>query len=133
METTRILQEGRQLKSKRVLSNPDVRRLVFNKNDGRCHLCGGRLSISSFHIEHSKSKANGGSDHLNNLWPACRACNLKKSNRYTSGQMRELNGYGKFKRSDDDDNLGLLLGLAAIGALALIVSKNRPTGRDPFQ
>jgi hypothetical protein len=60
---------------------------VFRKTDGKCHLCGRKCTFSKYgdrnaeggwHVEHSIAKANGGSDHLNNLFPAHIHCNLKK-------------------------------------------------------
>lgn len=60
---------------------------IFHKTDGHCHLCGGKCILShhgvhqtkgGWHIEHSVPRFNGGTDHLNNLYPAHINCNLKK-------------------------------------------------------
>lgn len=67
----------------------DIERLekVYSKTDGYCHICHKKLSFANYgkygakgawHIEHSIAKANGGTDHLNNLYPACISCNLAK-------------------------------------------------------
>lgn len=70
----------------------EFRRKVFDKTSGRCHLCGGGLFINNFgaiekkgawEIEHSIPKSKGGTDHLNNLYPAHIDCNRSKSNRTT--------------------------------------------------
>lgn len=67
----------------------EFRRKVFDKTTGRCHLCGGGLFFNNFgsiekkgawEIEHSMPKSKGGTDHLNNLYPAHIDCNRSKSN-----------------------------------------------------
>ena len=60
---------------------------IYDKTDGYCHLCHKKLSFTnhgkrgkkgSWHVEHSIAKANGGTNHLNNLFPACIKCNEEK-------------------------------------------------------
>jgi hypothetical protein len=60
---------------------------VFDRTDGRCHLCHRTLTFSNYgelgargawEVEHSIPKALGGSDHLNNLYPSCVPCNRSK-------------------------------------------------------
>jgi len=60
---------------------------IFRKTDGFCHVCHRKLIFANhgiwgangaWHIEHSKAKAYGGTDHLNNLFPACILCNIEK-------------------------------------------------------
>lgn len=68
--------------------DPEMLDRVFSRTDGICHLCGKRLvrknygkhgARGAWQIEHSRPKAQGGHPtHLNNLFPACIACNLKK-------------------------------------------------------
>jgi len=70
----------------------EVLNSVFDKTAGRCHLCRKSLAFSKYgkhgtrgawHIEHSHPKALGGTDHLNNLFPACISCNLEKGTEST--------------------------------------------------
>lgn len=76
---------------------------IFNKTDGRCHICRKRLCFSNYgkagtrgawHVEHSKARANGGTDHFNNLYAACVSCNLDKRT-YCVRTARSWNGYTK--------------------------------------
>lgn len=56
-----------------------VDRDYVSQRDGwRCSYCGGRVTRRTRHIDHSRSLANGGTDHVNNLCLACAACNLSK-------------------------------------------------------
>jgi len=73
----------------------------YHMTDGYCHICHKKLSLSnygvhgakgSWHIEHSVAKANGGSDHMNNLFPACISCNIVKG---TSQTKTARSQYGK--------------------------------------
>lgn len=70
----------------------DFRRKIFDKTTGRCHLCGGGIFFNNYgaiekkgawEIEHSVPRSKGGTDHLNNLFPAHIDCNRSKSNHST--------------------------------------------------
>jgi 5-methylcytosine-specific restriction endonuclease McrA len=65
---------------------------IYDKTDGHCHICHKKLAFTNYgvhgargawHVEHSVSKAKGGSDHLNNLYPGCIKCNLEKGTMHT--------------------------------------------------
>jgi 5-methylcytosine-specific restriction endonuclease McrA len=67
--------------------NSDTLNSIYDKTNGHCHLCHKKLSFknygvygakASWHIEHSIPRAKGGTDNLNNLFPACIPCNLEK-------------------------------------------------------
>lgn len=75
-------------------------RRIYIKTDGYCHICHKKLSFKNhgvhgahgaWHIEHSKPKAKGGTNHLNNLLPACIGCNLDKGTS-SSISARKKNG-----------------------------------------
>ena len=51
---------------------------VSMRDDWRCTYCGSRVTRRTRHIDHSRSRRNGGSNHLNNLRTACQFCNLSK-------------------------------------------------------
>ena len=72
--------------------NADVLRSVFRKTDGHCHLTGQKLAFNNYgsfgkrgawEIEHSVPRSRGGTDHLNNLYPASISANRSKSNSAT--------------------------------------------------
>jgi hypothetical protein len=73
-------------------------RSIYEKTDGYCHLCHKKLSFSNhgkhsakgaWHIEHSVAKTRGGTDHLNNLYPACIKCNIEKGTSSTQSIRRK--------------------------------------------
>jgi 5-methylcytosine-specific restriction endonuclease McrA len=83
----------------------DTERLkrIYSKTDGYCHLCHKKLSFhnhgkrglkGAWHIEHSVAKANGGSNHLNNLFAACIDCNINKNTKHTR-TIRRTNGVSR--------------------------------------
>ncbi|MFZ2906278.1 MAG: HNH endonuclease signature motif containing protein [Cyclobacteriaceae bacterium] len=99
---------------------------IYMKTDGLCHICHRRLSLHQYgkagekgawHIEHSIPKAKGGTDHLNNLFPACIGCNIEKGI-MTSRTARNYNGntrapYSKKKKAeikDSNTTAGALVG-----------------------
>jgi 5-methylcytosine-specific restriction endonuclease McrA len=50
----------------------------FYKHDGRCYYCGQRMFVDEFTIDHLYPVSKGGSDHPDNLVPACLPCNTLK-------------------------------------------------------
>jgi 5-methylcytosine-specific restriction endonuclease McrA len=65
---------------------------IFDRTCGDCHICGGRLAFCNYaaygkrgawEVEHSKPKREGGTDHLNNLYPAHISCNRSKQDTCT--------------------------------------------------
>lgn len=53
-----------------------LREFVFSKTKGRCAYCGAKAE----EIDHIVPRSKGGTDSVNNLTAACRACNERKSN-----------------------------------------------------
>ncbi len=60
---------------------------VYDKTDGYCRYCGKKLAWcnhgvygarAAWQVEHSIPRSRGGTDHLNNLFPACIPCNQEK-------------------------------------------------------
>jgi 5-methylcytosine-specific restriction endonuclease McrA len=73
---------------------------IYRKTSGYCHLCHTKLSRinhgrvgkrGAWQIEHSVPRSKGGTDHHNNLFPACVTCNGDKSNK-TTRTARGWNG-----------------------------------------
>lgn len=109
-----------------MAKDQQLKRKVYDKTDGYCHICHKKLSLHNYnkpgtkgawHIEHSVAKANGGTDHLNNLFPAHIACNLNKAT-LTSRTARGHHGntrapYSKAKKEEiknDNTVAGMILG-----------------------
>jgi len=60
---------------------------IFDKTSGKCHICCGKLAFCNYglygergawEVEHSISRALGGTEHLNNLYAAHIYCNRNK-------------------------------------------------------
>lgn len=78
-----------------------ARRLIYDRTNGSCHICGLKLAFSNYgllgrrrawEIDHSVPSSRGGSSHGNNLYPACISCNRSKGNRRTLS-VRKLHGH----------------------------------------
>jgi 5-methylcytosine-specific restriction endonuclease McrA len=85
--------------SRRYQYSNDRLNSIFDRTDGKCHLCHRKLSFSSYgvrgafgawQVDHSVPLAHGGSENLNNLFAACTACNLLKGTRCTATVRRWL-------------------------------------------
>ena len=73
---------------------------VYDRTSGKCHICHKKLAFSNYgtvgaraawEVEHSVPKANGGTDHMNNLYAACIPCNCSKG-ASTTRAARAKNG-----------------------------------------
>jgi len=113
---------------------------IYDKTDGCCHICHKKLAFSnygiygakgSWHVDHSVPRAKGGSNHQNNLYPACIPCNLGK-NSSRNNTIRSFYGNSRAPYSKDKKRkireqntwggaaLGGLIGMAVGPAGALI-------------
>lgn len=55
-----------------------IRAQVHAKYDGRCAYCGVEISQKGMQVDHFKPRYHGGTDDLENLYPACHGCNNYK-------------------------------------------------------
>ena len=98
---------------------------IFEKTDGQCHICRKKLARKNYgvvgargawEVEHSKAQANGGTHHLNNLYPACIPCNRSKGKSPTTA-ARQKNGFKKAPLSKAARSKNAWVG-GALGATA---------------
>jgi len=75
-------------------------REIYGRTSGYCHICHKKLAFknyasvdsrASWEVEHSKPRAKGGKDHLNNLYPGCISCNRSKGKK-TNKTVRAKHG-----------------------------------------
>lgn len=76
------LEPSRPEKVRRRVNDEPVERwkkkYVSIRDNWHCTYCGRRVTRSTRHVDHSVSRVNGGTNHLNNLRLACLRCNLSK-------------------------------------------------------
>jgi hypothetical protein len=111
----------------------DLRNAVYDRTAGYCHICEKKLAFKNYgvlgakgawEIDHSKARANGGSDHGNNLYAACIGCNRSKQHGSTRA-ARAFHGRTaaplsfKKRAAVKKKNAVVAGGAAAFGALAL--------------
>jgi CRISPR/Cas system Type II protein with McrA/HNH and RuvC-like nuclease domain len=60
---------------------------IYDKADGHCYYCDKKIDWSNYgrpgekgawSVDHMRPVSRGGTDHLNNLVPACITCNSSK-------------------------------------------------------
>ena len=54
------------------------RKKVYDKFEGCCAYCGREIDYEDMQVDHIVSKRKGGTDDMDNLFPACRLCNHYK-------------------------------------------------------
>ena len=67
-------------KIKRKKYSQSVRKVIYDKYDGRCQLCGRKILLSDMTLDHHIALSMGGADDVSNLVPTCLSCNRFKSN-----------------------------------------------------
>jgi len=77
-----------------------LREKVFEKTNGRCHVCGKRLVLNAkegsrgrWHVDHILQVKNAGSHEIGNYLPICRDCNFLRRG-YKSKKMRRIFRFG---------------------------------------
>jgi hypothetical protein len=103
---------------------------VYNKNDGYCAYCEKKLSFVNYglrgargawHIDHSRSLFNGGTNNRHNLFPACIDCNLDKGARNGKSYKAALVREGG---RESGPGLGSIIGWGLLGFAALKALEN---------
>ena len=67
-----IVQNGR------IRFPQEIRKMIYHNADGRCVLCGRKITYNNMTMDHIKPLAMGGEDSVENLQCTCSACNLFK-------------------------------------------------------
>lgn len=118
----------------------DLLETTYDRTDGRCHICRKKLSFSNYarfefrgawEVEHSVPRHTGGTNYLNNLYPACISCNRSKgihatrSVRGRFGYTRAPLSAAKKEQARTESGIagavvGALVGLSTGGAGAVV-------------
>lgn len=86
--------------AKRITFRKETRALVHAKCGGCCAYCGKPITEAAMQIDHIRPRSLGGSNAIENLNPACRACNnfkavwsLEEFRRHLSEQVERCRKY----------------------------------------
>ena len=104
-----------------------TRRKIYDRTDGRCHICGKKLSFINYgkmgkrgawEIDHSRPRSKNGSENLNNLYASCISCNRTKgtfaSQTARSWYDRKKAPLSKVKRKEVKFTNAVLGGIAGL-------------------
>jgi 5-methylcytosine-specific restriction endonuclease McrA len=110
--------------------NDDKLNSIYDRTSGYCHICHKKLSFKNYgmfgekgawEVEHSVPKAKGGTNRMNNLYPACISCNRSKGDSHTKtvrsyyGQTRAPYSKKKIAEKKNTNTLGGAAAGAAVG------------------
>jgi hypothetical protein len=65
-------------KKRRKHYSADIRKMIYNKADGRCVLCGRKMLFEDMTLDHRIPLAMNGPDEVENLTCTCETCNQFK-------------------------------------------------------
>jgi uncharacterized protein YcfJ len=106
---------------------------IYRRTSGYCHLCHKKVFRSNYgspgkrgawEVEHSIARANGGTDHSNNLFAACCGCNRDKSTT-TTRTARSWNGKTKAplcpEKREVERTKNTFIGAIGVGLVGLAI------------
>lgn len=79
-ETEKITSVGNKKKIKRKQYSENQRKIIYQKANGRCQLCGRKIEYEDMTLDHIVPLSLGGADEMDNLQCTDFACNKFKSN-----------------------------------------------------
>lgn len=71
--------KGCKNKARRKKYSTTTRKMLYNKYDGVCQLCGKKLTLKEMTLDHIVPLACGGIDDVSNIQIACKQCNWLKA------------------------------------------------------
>ena len=69
-------------KTKRKNYTKEERKIIYDKSNGCCELCGKRLLLQDMTLDHIVPLSMGGKDEMENLQSSCALCNQIKGNAF---------------------------------------------------
>jgi len=87
LDKCRDIQARRRARKRGATVEKVERRLVFERDQGRCHLCGKKVNLKNWHLDHIIPLARGGEHSYRNVAVSCPRCNMRKQNKMR-GQLR---------------------------------------------
>ena len=84
------VEETKPVKEKRRRFTANKRVVIYNKNKGKCAICGDFVPFDEFTVDHIIPLAKGGTNKLNNLQCTCKTCNLIKQDILPKDLMDKL-------------------------------------------
>lgn len=76
-----IEQENKRKKQRRfrIHYSADIRKMIYDKTDGHCVLCGRKILFEDMTLDHIIPLAMEGPDEVGNLQSTCKLCNMAKA------------------------------------------------------
>lgn len=78
-EEKKKAREEKAKQSKRKNFSQSKRKMIYNRADGRCQLCGRKILYEEMTVDHIVPLAMNGSNSDENLQCACKSCNRQKA------------------------------------------------------
>lgn len=96
-ERRRLKARRKLLRSSRMVLSKSDREVVFNKTNGRCHICGGEID-GTWQADHVLAHSVGGEHAVDNYLPAHASCNNYRWD-YTAAEFQEIFKLGVWSRT----------------------------------
>ena len=79
---------------------------IYDRNHGRCAICGRYVPFADFTVDHIIPISKGGTNNMDNLQCACKTCNMIKQDILPEDLMEKLSEIILYQtRKTDDDKL----------------------------
>ena len=91
------------------LSKSD-RNEIWNKTDGKCHICGRDVDKENYEADHIRNHSSGGTNLVENFLASCRTCNNYRWH-YSPDEIQWILKIGVWAKTkiDHNDKVGKLI------------------------
>ena len=97
--------DGLQIVKRKSFTQSE-RTSIYDKNHGRCAICGRYVPFADFTVDHIIPISKGGTNNMDNLQCACKICNMIKQDILPEDLMEKLSEIILYQtRKTDDDKL----------------------------
>ena len=112
-EIKRLIAEREKNKTKserKYLLTKKERYSIWDKTDGKCHICGRDINKDKFEVDHVKTHSSGGNNNVENFLAACRTCNNYRWH-YSSEEIQWILKIGVWAKTkiNHNDKLGNII------------------------
>ncbi len=114
-----------------------IKRQIWEKTGGRCHICGRVLifdatkgEIGKWNVDHIIPFTRGGKDNSKNFLPICKVCNRLKWH-FKGRKIRKLFQFGIIALRESKYRTGLGKSIIKIYKNKSVQNKNRRKGKLP--
>lgn len=101
------IKKTKKKKIKRKVYSRQTRKMIYDKADGRCQLCGKKILLSELSLDHILPLSMGGEDCVDNIQATCFDCNQLKRNCLPASFFERITNIFMYQMEKSDNKIKL--------------------------